>query len=107
MAEAAYVKEFADMPALVVDELGGEKLTDWSYSEVSLLLNQRYNHGFGGQGAAPRLTIFTTNFPNQGPGEGVGMAETLGDRIGARMFSRLQEMCRVVEMTGSDYRRKR
>ena len=31
--------------------------------------------------------------------------ETLEDRIGARMRSRLYEMCRNVKITGSDYRR--
>ncbi len=30
--------------------------------------------------------------------------ETLGDRIGERMRSRLHEMCKKVEMEGSDYR---
>jgi DNA replication protein DnaC len=32
--------------------------------------------------------------------------ETLGDRIGDRMWSRLQEMCVVVEMHGEDFRQK-
>jgi DNA replication protein DnaC len=31
--------------------------------------------------------------------------ETLGDRIGERMRSRLNEMCRKAEMTGIDFRR--
>jgi DNA replication protein DnaC len=30
--------------------------------------------------------------------------ETLGDRIGERMRSRLQEMCRVIKLEGEDYR---
>ena len=30
--------------------------------------------------------------------------ETLGDSIGERMRSRLHEMCKKVEMEGSDYR---
>lgn len=100
--EAAMIDECTNVDVLVLDELGGERLTDWSYSEVSLLLNARYN----GQGDKPRLTIFTTNFKNAAPGEVRG-EETLGDRIGARMYSRLQEMCRVVEMTGKDFRIRR
>lgn len=101
--ESAIVREFANVDVLVVDELGGERLTDWSDSEMRLLLNGRYNAG----GAKPKLTIFTTNFPNLGAGEGSGGAETLGDRLGARMFSRMQELCRPLEMVGADYRRKR
>jgi DNA replication protein DnaC len=97
--EASILDECAAIDVLVLDELGGERLTEWSYSEVSLLLNARYN----GQGDKPRLTIFTTNFRNAAPGELRG-EESLGDRIGARMYSRVQEMCRVVEMTGKDFR---
>ncbi len=32
--------------------------------------------------------------------------ETLGDRIGDRMRSRLQEMCRFLTMKGEDFRQK-
>ncbi len=102
-SESALVKEFADVDVLVVDELGGERLSEWAWSEVNLLLNARYN----AQGDKPRITIFTTNIPNLGQGEGNRGAETLGDRIGARMFSRLQEMCRPIEMTGRDFRMRR
>ena len=31
-------------------------------------------------------------------------SETLGDRIGDRMLSRLQEMCVVVDLRGTDFR---
>jgi DNA replication protein DnaC len=31
---------------------------------------------------------------------------TLADRIGDRIWSRLQEMCVVVEMNGEDFRQK-
>jgi DNA replication protein DnaC len=97
------LREFAVADALVIDELGGEKLTEWAWSELFLLLNGRYNAG----GERPRLTIITSNFPNLGPGERApNGGETLGDRIGARMFSRLQEMTRHVEMVGRDYRRR-
>ena len=98
--ESTLVDEFARVEVLVIDELGGERLTDWSFGEVSLLLNARYN----AQGDKPRLTIFTTNFANAGAGQGKGGVETLGDRIGSRMWSRLQEMTKVVEMQGRDYR---
>jgi len=102
-SESTILQECADVDVLVLDEMGGERLTDWAYSEISLLLNKRYNANTG----RGRLTVITTNYENLGAGEGRGGRETLGDRIGARMWSRLQEMCRVVDMTGDDYRRKR
>jgi DNA replication protein DnaC len=90
---------------LVLDELGASKPTDWVWDTVAHILNTRYNDR--------RTTIITTNYPNLPPlGVEVSTArsamreETLGDRIGERMRSRLQEMCRVVEMHGEDFRQK-
>jgi DNA replication protein DnaC len=100
---------------LVLDELGGARKTDWSFETVESILNGRYNDR--------KSTIITTNLPNEGPkggrdddaGDDYGAAslrlvmtgETLGDRIGARMHSRLQQMCQVVTMGGDDYRLKK
>ena len=94
-----------DAEVLVLDELGASKPTDWVWDTVAHILNTRYNDR--------RTTIITTNYANLPPGgaegDGSRMAareETLGDRIGERMRSRLQEMCVVVEMSGSDFRQK-
>lgn len=96
---------------LVVDELGAARVTDWTFEIAEEIINARYN--------SARATIFTTNLPNADApphpdsGKGYGsmahamQVETLGERIGARMFSRLQEMCIPVNMTGEDYRRKK
>jgi DNA replication protein DnaC len=98
---------------VVLDELGAVQATDWTFDAVERIINGRYNDN--------KSTIITTNLPNLPPATGstpeLGNAEygrataavrgeTLGDRIGARMHSRLQEMCRVVEMSGEDYRAK-
>jgi len=94
---------------LVLDELGAAKPTDWVWDTVALVLNTRYND--------KRTTIITTNYADLPPGgvsngsngtNGAGRAlrdETLGDRIGERMRSRLAEMCVVVEIQGTDFRR--
>jgi DNA replication protein DnaC len=97
---------------LVLDELGAVKPTEWVWDTVSLILNTRYNNN--------RTTIITTNFPDLKARErptstgsrGVEEAryaaekETLGDRITDRMFSRLHDMCRVVTLSGVDFRQK-
>jgi DNA replication protein DnaC len=96
----------------VLDELGAVKPTEWVWDTVSLILNTRYNDN--------RTTIITTNFPNLpaakfksnlGPrhreaADYATAEETLGQRIGDRMRSRLQEMCRIIEMDGEDFRQK-
>src|SRR5438445_1384045 len=97
---------------LVLDELGAVKPTEWVWDTVSLILNTRYNDN--------RTTIITTNFPNlpaakfknnlgsrhREAADYATAAETLGQRIGDRMRSRLQEMCRIIEMDGEDFRQK-
>jgi DNA replication protein DnaC len=92
---------------LVLDELGAAKPTDWVWDTVAHILNTRYNDR--------KTTIITTNYANLPPlgvesggtGSGARAAmreESLGDRITERMRSRLQEMCVVVEINGSDRR---
>ena len=80
---------------LVLDELGATKPTDWVRDTMMQVINARYNE--------KRLTIFTTNYTDtrRTPAE-----ETLEDRIGARLRSRLYEMCKTVIIEGEDFRRR-
>ena len=58
------------------------------------IINTRYND--------KKLTIFTTNYPDERTGDG---KETLEDRIGVRVRSRIYEMCKTVVITGEDHRK--
>ena len=102
-SEGSMFEEMKRVDVLVLDDLGADRATDWAFDEVRLMISGRYNAGL--------LTVLTSNFPNLGPGEGRAVGgvkqETLGDRVGARTWSRLQEMCRPMEMVGADFRRKR
>jgi DNA replication protein DnaC len=91
---------------VVIDELGAQRATDWCFETLELLIGGLYNRMV--------FTIVTTNLPNLPAGGGetngyerAARAETLGDRIGPRMFSRLQQMCRPVPVTGPDWRARR
>src|SRR5580693_8274258 len=100
--ELEILRPVFDAEVLVIDELGAAKPTDWVWDTVAHILNTRYND--------KRTTIITTNYADQPPGGTGGTnramrEETLGDRIGERMRSRLAEMCVVIEMSGSDFRR--
>ena len=79
---------------LVLDELGASKPTDWVRDTMAHIINTRYNDR--------KLTIFTTNYLDERKND---REETLEDRIGVRLRSRLFEMCRTVEMAGTDFRR--
>ena len=99
--ELEVLRPVFEAEVLALDELGAVKPTEWVWDTVSHILNTRYND--------KRTTIITTNFRDEaaaavaGP-RGAAREETLGDRIGERMRSRLHEMCRKVEMQGSDFR---
>jgi DNA replication protein DnaC len=84
-----------DADALVLDELGASKPTEWVLDTMLQIIRARYNDR--------RLTIFTSNYIDE---RGVNEAETLEDRIGVRLRSRLYQMCQTVVVDGDDYRKR-
>ncbi len=105
-SEVEVLRPVLDAEVLVLDELGSNKPTDWVRETVAYIINSRYND--------KKVTIFTSNYldtPNAVTGgfdsdqQNRGMrGESLTDRIGARLRSRLYEMCRVIEIRGKDFR---
>jgi DNA replication protein DnaC len=114
--EAEMLKTVITCDLLVLDDLGDITPSDWSWDTTSYILSSRYNED--------RSTIITSNLPNEPPSISFGepidhfasdaaqeaqramTKRTLADRIGERIWSRLQEMCVVVEMQGEDFRQK-
>lgn len=80
---------------LVLDELGASKPTEWVLDTMTHIVGRRYND--------KQLTIFTTNYTDERPSPA---GDTLQDRVGARLRSRLYEMCSTVLIDGEDYRRR-
>src|SRR6202790_1878809 len=95
---------------LVMDDLGASKPSAWVLDIIGLVLNARYNE--------KRMTILTTNYldetstpepmPRLPGGQRIVVVkeDTLADRIGARMRSRLYEMCRDLMIHAPDFRRE-
>jgi DNA replication protein DnaC len=107
--EMRILEPIRTVEVLVLDDLGASKPSAWVLDIIGLVLNARYNER--------RVTILTTNYfdetPNPEPaprsptGQRVAVREdALADRIGARMRSRLYEMCRTVELSAPDFRRE-
>jgi DNA replication protein DnaC len=108
--ETEILRPVFEAEVLVLDELGAARSTEWVSDTVNYILNSRYSNN--------KTTIITTNFSDKGEQEkldhsnslsqssaiSAARRETLGDRIGQRMWSRLHEMCRKVEIEGPDYR---
>ena len=122
-SEMKIMRPLIEADVLAIDEVGAARDTDWQRETTEKLLNGRYNTGLP--------TLCTTNYANRPPGwtaktteirsgsasgfradaqqflVTAGRQETLGDRIGAPMWSRLQEMCKSVPMDGEDMRTTR
>lgn len=108
--EMGILEPIRTVEILVLDDLGASKPSAWVLDIIGLVLNARYNE--------KRVTILTTNYfdetaasgepaPRMPGGQRVAVKEdTLADRIGARMRSRLFEMCRTVEVSAPDFRRE-
>jgi DNA replication protein DnaC len=110
--EMAILRPVFDAEVLVLDELGAVRTSQWVGDTVSHILNTRYND--------KKTTIITTNFNNlpersrdqeekdsdKTSAEKAKRQDTLGDRITERMRSRLNEMCRIIEVQGDDFRLK-
>ena len=78
-----------DCEILLLDDLGAHRVTDWVEDTVASIITHRCNHH--------KPVIVTTNLP--APGQESNKAkDSLSDRIGARAWSRLNEMCKLVEM---------
>jgi DNA replication protein DnaC len=94
-SESKVLNPVYEAEVLVLDELGAVKPTEWVKDTMTQVIGRRYNDR--------RLTIFTTNYPDD---RCQASEETLEDRIGVRLRSRLFEMCRTVKMEGEDWRRR-
>lgn len=74
---------------LVLDDLGAERMSDWTQEELYLLINSRYE--------AELPTVVTTNCT----------PEQLAEQIGERTTDRLREMCRLVILGGPSFRKQK
>jgi DNA replication protein DnaC len=105
--ESEILNPIIQADVLVLDELGARQDTPWVEEIVYYLINKRYN--------SKKLTIFTTNYPDvindeeeefqkQDFRKDIKRKETLEDRIGSRIYSKINEMCKKVILYGKDFR---
>lgn len=77
--EGAILDELDRVDLLVLDDLGAEKATEWVLDRLYLVINRRYENA--------RPIIVTTNCDDA----------ALRERVGARIVSRLYEMCMLID----------
>lgn len=87
--ESTLLSAIGEADVIVLDDLGAEYLTEWAAEKIYEIVNTVYRH--------EKSLIVTTNLD-------VASGE-LEERIGPRIFERIIEMCRLVEVKGWSYRR--
>lgn len=80
------IESLGKIPYLVIDDFGVQRGTEWAKEVLYDLVDTRY--------AEKRFTVITTNQP----------LSELQQLSQGRIYSRLLEMCKLVEMEGEDYR---
>jgi DNA replication protein DnaC len=76
----------AEVDLLHVDDLGAEKSSPWVLEQLYAIVNARYE--------GERSMVITTNLDRP----------ALVDQITERTVSRLEEMCDVIPLHGTDHR---
>lgn len=87
--ESRIIDKYVSFDYLVLDDLGTEKLTDWVFKMLYILIDRRYEE--------MKPLIITCNLPIS------KLEKALGD---TRMTSRLKQMCLQYDLTGNDYRKQ-
>lgn len=99
-----------DSPLLLLDDLGAQRITDWTEDTVTSIITYRCNQELP--------LIATTNLPDADfgsnmyePGAGPSLASrmkrSLSEAVGGRAQSRLFEMCKIIRMPQvEDYRKR-
>lgn len=95
MTELEVLRPVMTADLLVLDDIGAERPSEWVAETMNLIVNTRYSER--------RTTIFTSNYPDI-PDD--SDPNSLLFRIGARMRSRLHEMCEFIVLDAADYRER-
>jgi DNA replication protein DnaC len=91
--ESDLLRGLEEADLVVLDDLGAEKVTEWTESMLYQVIDARYRQ--------KRPVVVTSNLRVYGP------ADTLEAAIGTRSLDRLVEVSDLVGLKGESYRRRR
>lgn len=91
-SQKTYLDKMKVTPMLVIDDLGKEKKSEWTRQVWFDVINYRYEHNLP--------VIITTNLASG------DTYDAFANHVEGAVWSRLCEMCNVVETKGSDYRQQ-
>jgi DNA replication protein DnaC len=84
--ESEVISNYSFYDILVIDDLGAEKISEWSRQLFYILLDRRYRD--------MKQTIITSNLS----------LKEVSERLDDRIASRIAEMGEIIKMDGKDYR---
>src|SRR5581483_2060696 len=102
LSSREWLEPLRQVDVLAIDEIGkGGKNREFEQGILDEVLSVRYNAG--------RPTLLATNYPRPGTVEWEfkadgQAAENLEQRLGPRIYSRLHEMCGLIDVLGPDQR---
>jgi len=88
-SEKTLINRYVDCDCLVLDDIGAEKVTEWTVQTLFAIVDKRYRH--------ERQTLFTSNLS----------LSDLHAKVGERIASRIAGACgrhNVIELRGGDMR---
>ena len=103
LSSREWLEPLRSVEVLAIDEIGkGGKNREFEQGVLDEIISFRYNAG--------RPTLLATNYPRAGSTWKFGaegeISETLEQRVGARIFSRLHDLCDVIDVVGPDHRKE-
>src|SRR5438067_6273385 len=101
LSSREWLEPLRQVDVLAIDEIGkGGKNREFEQGVLDEIISVRYNAG--------RPTLLATNYPRSGAPWSFGaegeMRETLEQRVGQRIYSRLHELCDLIDVVGRDHR---
>ena len=103
LSSREWLEPLRSVEVLAIDEIGkGGKNREFEQGVLDEIISVRYNAG--------RPTLLATNYPRSGSTWKFGaegeLSETLEQRVGARIYSRLHDLCDVIDVVGPDHRKE-
>lgn len=83
------IDRLAAVDLLHIDDVGAEKTSEWVLEQLYAIVNARYED--------EKAIVLTTNLND---------ADELAEQVGQRTVSRLEEMCTILPVVGTDLRRQ-
>ena len=101
LSSREWLEPLRQVEVLAIDEIGkGGKNREFEQGVLDEIVSVRYNAG--------RPTLLATNYPRAGSPWSYGaegeVRETLEQRVGQRIYSRLHDLCDLVDVVGPDHR---